>query len=286
METYNEIYLRIRRELRSSGIESSEFEARFIVAHGAGRTREELLAMGKVYASDPKIRRRINESVERRLKGEPLAYILGEWEFYGLPIIVNENVLIPRSDTEILAREAINILQSKGFQTRVLDLCAGSGCVGLAIAANVGDCRVVMGDVSAEALAVCRANMLKNNLSRNTTAIEVDVLNAPQSLLGTFDIIVCNPPYIPTADIDDLDWSVKDYEPHQALDGGEDGLDYYRAITSKWVKRLKPGGHFAFECGINQAAAVRNLLIKAGFVDIKTFEDTLGIERVVTGQMQ
>jgi len=285
METYNDIYLRVRRRLRTAGVESSEFEARLIVAHCSNRTREELLATSNVFATDPKVRERIENSLERRLLGEPLAYVLGEWEFYGLPIIVNESVLIPRNDTELLAEEVIKILRRKIWQTRVLDLCAGSGCVGLAIAKNVADCRIVMGEKSEQALAVCRANMLKNNLSKNVTAIEIDVLDLPQSLLGTFDVIVCNPPYIPTKDIEKLDSSVKDYEPHIALDGGEDGLTYYKAIATNWVKRLKPGGHIAFECGIDQAEAVRQILKKEKFTDIRTYKDTLGIERVVTAML-
>jgi len=285
METYNDIYLRVRRSLRTAGIESSEFEAKFIVAHCAGRTREELLAIGSVYATDSKIKEHIEKSLQRRLSGEPLAYVLGEWEFYGIPIIVNKNVLIPRNDTELLAEEVIKILQRKIFSARVLDLCAGSGCIGLAIAANVSDCRIVMGEKSEEALAVCRANMLKNNLSKNITAIEIDVLDSPQSLLGTFDVIVCNPPYIPTEDIGSLECSVKDFEPNIALDGGEDGLDYYRAITTNWKKRLKPGGHIAFECGIDQAESVRYLLKKEKFTDIKTYKDTQGIERVITAML-
>jgi len=285
METYNDIYLRVRKKLKSAGIESCDFEAKYIVAHCSNRSKEELLAMKQVFATDAKIKERIDRSVERRIAGEPLAYILGEWEFYGVPVLVNENVLIPRIDTEVLVREAVNILKRKAWQSRALDLCAGSGCVGLAIAANVHDCRIVMGDSSEDALSVCRANMLKNNLSRNITVIGIDVLDSPQPLLGTFDVIVCNPPYIPTADLEKLDDSVKNYEPMMALDGGADGLDFYRAITSNWVKRLKPGGHFVFECGIDQAPAVRYLLKKANFTDIKTYKDTLNIDRVITAML-
>lgn len=285
METYNDIYLKVRKMLKSAGIEASELEARLIVAHCAQRSREELLAMGKIYATDLKIKKKIEESVQRRLKGEPLAYVLGEWEFYGIPISVNEHVLIPRNDTELLAHESINILKRKVWQTRMLDLCTGSGCVGLAIAANVPNCRIVMIDSSEQALSVCRTNMLNNNLSRNITTIEADILNKPPAILGEFDLIVSNPPYIPTGDIETLDSSVKDYEPRMALDGGEDGLTYFRAITENWKKLIKPGGNLALECGENQAAAVRYIMKQNGFKDIKTFKDTLGIERVVIGRL-
>jgi len=285
METYNDIYLRVRKTLKNAGIDSSEFEAKLIVAHCAGRTREELLTMGKIFASDIKIKQKIDESLERRLKGEPLAYVLGEWEFYSLPLIINENVLIPRVDTELLAQESINLLKRKVWQTRMLDLCCGSGCIGLAVAANVPGCRIVMIDSSEAALAVCRQNMLRTNLSRHITAMDADILIKPLAILGEYDLIVSNPPYIPTGDITSLDSSVKDYEPHIALDGGEDGLDYYHAIAGNWGKLLKKGGHMAFECGVNQAAAVRYIMKQNGFADIKTYKDTLGIERVITGRI-
>jgi len=286
METYNDIYLRVRKKLKNGGIESSEFEARLIVSHCADRSREELLAMSKIYATDPKIKQRIDESLERRLKGEPLAYVLGEWEFYGLPITVNEHVLIPRIDTEILARETINLLNRKVWQTRLLDLCTGSGCIGLAVAANVPSCRIVMIDYSEKALSICRTNMLKNNLSRHITAMDADILVKPPAILGEFDVIVCNPPYIPTGDIETLDSSVKDYEPIIALDGGEDGMTYFKAVVENWRKLLKPGGNLAFECGEGQAASVRYLMKQNGFGDIKTYKDTLGIERVVIGMIK
>jgi len=285
METYNDVYLRVRKKLKNAGIEASELEARLIVSHCANRPREDILAMGKIFATDPIVRQKIEESLKRRLSGEPLAYVLGEWEFYGLPLIVNENVMIPRVDTEVLARETINLLKRKVWQTRMMDLCTGCGCIGLAVAANVPSCRIVMIDSSEKALAVCRQNMIKNNLSRHITAMDVDILIKPPAILGEYDVIVSNPPYIPTADLDTLDKSVKDYEPREALDGGEDGLDYYHAIATNWSKLLKKGGHMAFECGIGQAAAVRYILKQNGFGDIKTYKDTLGIERVITGMI-
>jgi len=285
METYNDVYLRVRKKLKHVGVEASELEARLIVAHCAGKSREALLAMGNIFATDPEIKRKIDESLERRLKGEPLAYVLGEWEFYSLPLLVNEHVMIPRVDTELLAQEAINLLKRKVWQTRLLDLCTGSGCIGLAVASNVSSCRIVMIDSSEQALAVCRQNMIKTNLSRQITAMDADILQKPPAILGEFDVIVSNPPYIPTADIDTLDTSVKDYEPRAALDGGEDGLDYFRAIIENWSKLLKKGGHLALECGENQAPAIRYLMKQNAFSDIKTYKDTLGIERVMVGMI-
>jgi len=286
METYNDIYLRVRKKLKTAGIDAHELEARFIVTFCAKKSREDLLMMSKIFATDPKIKEKIEECVERRLNGEPLAYVLGEWEFYGITLIINEHVMIPRVDTEVLARETIGLLKRKVWQTRLLDLCTGSGCVGLAVAANVPGCRIVMIDSSEQALAVCRQNMLKTNLSRHITALDADILIKPPAILGEFDMIVSNPPYIPTADIKTLDKSVREYEPVIALDGGEEGLDYFYAITENWSKLLKKGGHLAFECGEGQSAAVRYIMKQHGFGDIKTYKDTLGIERVIIGMIQ
>ena len=281
MLTYNEIYLDTRRRLRAAGITAHDLEARLIVACAAGKTSEELIRSSRLFVPAGTIMRSVNAMVERRLAGEPVAYIVGEWEFYGIPIIVNETVLIPRIDTELLAAEAIRLTRQHGGKLRLLDLCSGSGCIGLAVASHVPGCRIVLADNSEKALAMCRANMLRNNISRNVTAIEVDVLETPPALLGTFDGIVCNPPYIPTGELINLDPSVRDYEPVYALDGGPDGLYYYRAIATNWVSLLKPGGFLILECGAGQAQEVRDILAEGGLKNIKTFIDTLGIERVI-----
>jgi len=283
MNTYNDIYLDSRRKLRAAGVEAHDLEARLIVAHAAGKTKEELLTSSRLYVTDPAIQRLVDEMIERRLGGEPVAYIVGEWEFYGIPIIVNESVLIPRIDTELLADVAIRMIKKRGWQTRLIDLCTGSGCVGLAVASHAPNCRVVLADVSEHALAVCRANMLRNTLSRHVTAIEVDVIETPPALLGMFDAIVSNPPYIPTRELKTLDRSVRDYEPILALDGGPDGLYVIRAIAANWSAMLKPSGILALECGIGQAEAVREIMEDSGFKEIKAYKDTLGIDRVVVG---
>jgi len=287
MDTYNDIFLATRRKLREAGITAYDLEARLIVARASGKTREELISSGRLYVPDSAIKRSVEVMVERRLGGEPVAYIVGEWEFYSLPIIMNESVLIPRIDTELLAGETIKLLRQRGNkQTRLLDLCAGSGCIGLAVAANVPGCRIVLADSSDKALAVCRANMLRNNLSRNVTAIEVNALEPPPALLGTFDVIVCNPPYIPTRDLVTLDPSVRDYEPVHALDGGPDGLYFFRAIATNWTTLLKQGGNIALECGAGQAASVCEILQDSGLSEIKTYIDDLGFERVIIGTVK
>ena len=284
MKTYNDIFLGARRKLRAAGIGAHDLEARLIVAHATGKTREELLNLSRLFVTDIAISKEVDEMVMRRLRGEPIAYIVGGWEFYGLPLVINDSVLIPRIDTEVLASQAIKLIKQMGGKTRLLDLCAGSGAVGLAIAANVPDCRVVLADISDRALALCRVNMLRNRLSRKTTAINADALEAPPSLLGTFDAIISNPPYIPSAQLLGLDPSVRDYEPVTALDGGQDGLEFFRAIAGKWKAVLKSGGYLAFECGEGQAKAVRDIMEGSGFANITSHFDTLEIERVVVGK--
>ena len=234
-----------------------------------------------MYVTDNTFEGKVADLLDRRIAGEPVAYILGEWEFYGLPLTVTRDVLIPRVDTEVLAGSVISELKNNLNGKRILDLCAGSGCVGLAVAANVPFSRVILAEKSPQALKICRANTNRNKLTRNVTSIEIDALEEPPMLLGLFDVIVCNPPYIPTRDIDTLESSVTDFEPHEALDGGADGLIFYKSIAAKWKTVLKDKGRLAFECGIGQAEAVRQILTDNGFTDIKTIKDTLDIERVV-----
>ena len=281
--TYNDLYLDIRRQLRASGIEASTLEARELVCFGTGKTKEELSRDGRLYAS-PELEKAVRNLVERHLAGEPVAYLIGEWEFYGLPLDISKDVLIPRPDTEVLAREAIDYLQTQG-ECRVLDLCTGSGCIGLAVASQTTGTRVVLGEYSDAALKICRQNIRRNGLSGRVVPIQVDALEKPERTLGEFQCIISNPPYIPRADIDGLDASVREYEPHLALDGGEDGLDFYRAIAEKWKDALAPGGRLYFEVGIGQADEVLRIMRRQGFGDIQIIKDLNDIPRVVFGTL-
>lgn len=203
----------------------------------------------------------------------------------GLPIRVTKDVLIPRDDTQVLAETAIDLLRSRPISgTRVLDLCTGSGCVGISLAANVPDCRVVCIDVSRPALDVCRSNVELNRLTRCVTCMDADALRTPPVGIGSFDLIVSNPPYIPTEEIETLDASVREYEPRLALDGGEDGLKFYRAAAEKWSVLLRQGGGMVFECGEGQADAVQAILEENGFENVFRQKDTLGVDRVVAGR--
>ncbi len=282
--TYNNLYLDARRQLRAAGIPNPQLEAREIVCYVTGKSREEFFRDLTLYATS-QVEEQILELTRRRLQGEPVAYIIGEWEFYGLTLDVSREVLIPRIDTEVLAEQAILAARACGGECRVLDLCAGSGCVGLAVAANVPESKVVLADNSEGAMRVCRQNVRRCGLGGQVLCLTADAKLPPLPALWDFDVIACNPPYIPSADILALDTSVKDYEPHEALDGGADGLDFYRAITSKWKGALRLGGRLLFEVGIDQAHDVERLMRENGFEDVQSFPDTQGILRVVSGSI-
>ena len=281
--TYNNLYLDIRQQLRRAGIEAATLEARELVCFGTDKTRDQLTRDGSLYAS-PEVEARVRDLVDRHLAGEPVAYLIGEWEFYGLPLDISRDVLIPRPDTEVLVEQALEYLKPLG-QCRVLDLCAGSGCIGLAVASQVPEARVVLGEYSDAALRICRQNIRRNALSGHVVPMQVNALEKPERALGEFQCIISNPPYIPKADIDDLDVSVKAYEPHLALDGGEDGLDFYRAIAEKWKEALLPGGRLYFEVGIGQADSVLRIMRAQGFGDIQIIKDLHDIPRVVFGTL-
>lgn len=283
-KTYNDLYLDARRELRAAGSEWAQMEARELLAYAAGKTREQLYRDMTLYAGDY-VEKRMAELTARCLAGEPVAYIIGEWEFYGLTLDISPDVLIPRPDTETLVEHAIEFIKPLPDGARVLDLCAGSGCIGLAIAANCPNSRVVLGDISDAALRVCRQNVRRCELSGRVTCMNMDALESPVSALWDFDLIVSNPPYIRRAEMAELEVSVRDYEPALALDGGEDGLDFYRAITGKWKNALRLGGKLMFEVGYDQADPVERLMAASGYEDIKSHQDPAGNWRVVEGTL-
>ncbi len=283
--TYNNLYLDIRRQLKAAGVENAQLEARELICYATDKSREQFVRDAGLYVADS-MEKRIHDLVDRRLAGEPVAYIIGEWEFYGLPLDISRDVLIPRMDTELLAERAILLARAAGEGARVLDLCAGSGCIGLAVAANVPTCRVVLADVSEGALRVCKQNVRRCGLNAQVVCMLADAMQPPAANLWDFDVIVCNPPYIPSADIPGLDISVKDYEPHLALDGGKDGLDFYRGIAERWGNALRLDGSLVFEVGIGQVGDVEMIMAKNGYTDIKTYQDTAGIWRVVEGKVK
>ena len=281
--TYNDLFLDIRRELKKGGVIDTTLEARELVCFGVNKSREELTRDGRLYAP-PELERRVRELTARHLAGEPVAYLIGEWEFYGLPLDISSDVLIPRPDTEVLVDEALPYIQTLG-SCRVLDLCAGSGCIGLAIAAHAPGVRGVLGEYSDAALKICRQNVRRCGLTARMIPMQVNALERPDRALGEFQCIVSNPPYIPRADMETLEHSVRDYEPHLALCGGEDGYDFYTAVVRRWKDALVTGGRLYFEVGIGQADTVLRMMRAEGFGDINVVQDDQGIPRVVYGTL-
>ncbi len=283
--TYNNLFLDARRALRAAGSDSPQLEAQELLRFVTGKTKAQLYRDLPLYAP-PQAADAFQALLRRRLEGEPVAYLIGEWEFYGLPLDITPEVLIPRDDTEVLAERAIHRVRAADGDVRALDLCTGSGCVGLAISHECPDAKVVLADISEPALRVCRQNIRRNGLLGRTVACQADALQNPPALLGDFDVIAANPPYIPTADWAALDHSVRDFEPRLALDGGEDGLTVSRAILDHWVPSLNRDGGLLCEVGQGQAPAVEDLFARRGLSHIQTYPDTAGIWRVVEGQVE
>ena len=281
-KTYNELYLHARSALKQAEVESYTLEARLLASRAAGKTKEAFLRDLTLYTSK-ECEDRLEALLQRRLAGEPLAYITGDWEFYGLPMHVTQDVLIPRMDTEVLVDTAVKALRGRKMDARILDLCCGSGCIGVALAHELPAAHVLMVDISERALEVSRENIRLNRVNRAAT-LRADALEKPPMSIGQFDLIVSNPPYVASFDILTLDSSVRDYEPLGALDGGEDGLTFYRAIIHNWIRALRPGGLLMFEVGEDQAASVRALMREGQLQDVFSVQDTAGIERVVVGR--
>ena len=284
MKTYNDLYMQTRNTLRDHAIEGYTLEARLLVATAAGKTTQELLRDLSLYTS-PEVADKVAALAERRIAGEPVAYITGSWEFYGLPMLITPDVLIPRMDTELLVDAAKELLNGRKMDARVLDLCCGSGCIACAVGHELPAARIVAVDLSARALEVARRNIAANRLSSRVICLQADATASPPMSMGQFDLIVSNPPYIKSADMRKLDPSVRDYEPAWALDGGKDGLKFYKSIIKHWKVVLRPGGYLLFEVGEGQAESVKEMLLTGGFRSVSSKLDTLGVERVVIGKM-
>ena len=246
VKTLSQLYAEARRAIANQEDEqTASLLARDLLCHVTGKTREELIAQRDLYATEQTCMV-MSECVLRVMAGEPLAYVLGQWDFYGMTLTVDKNVLIPRDDTCALTAMAIKQALFLNAAPRILDLCTGSGCIGLAIAHRVKDAKVTLADISKEALTIAKKNITDQKLTGRVTAIGADALKEPMPFLGKFDMIVSNPPYITTKEMEELDHSVKDYEPHLALHGGDDGLMFYRAIAENYQKALKQGGYLCF----------------------------------------
>lgn len=282
--THRELYNRTRNAL--SQIETQQTAsliARDLICTFSGQTPEQMLSALE-YGADPSVVSKVEDGVRRLLNDEPLAYILGEWEFYGLKLFVSPDVLIPRDDTCAVAELAINRTLFLEKDPRILDLCCGSGCIGLAVASRVKDARVTLADISKEALAVAKKNIAQNKLGGRMSIFQVDARKKAPNFLGKFDMIVSNPPYITGEEMKQLPRSVDAFEPHLALYGGEDGLDFYRAILANFTPALKPGGCVCFEFGMGQGDAVCRLLEESDYTVLERKRDYNDRERAVLAQ--
>lgn len=284
VKKYAQLYLEARRSFMTVEPEQMASQlARSLLCYVSGKTYEQMIADRELYASE-EVCNAMEDAVRRVLEGEPLAYILGEWTFYGLTLYVNKHVLIPRDDTCAVAQLAIKRGLYLEQNPRILDLCTGSGCIGLAVANRVKDAHVTLADISPEALAVAKRNVARHQLASRVVCVQADALAPAPEFLGKFDMIVSNPPYITTQEMTELDASVKDYEPHLALHGGEDGMDFYRSILENYTDALKPGGYICFEYDPNQGDEIAYLLENYGYTVLERVRDFNDRERAVLAQ--
>ena len=265
-------------------IENGHREAQIIMSYATGLTDSEMLTRSKELMREEDFHE-YEKRISARVEGMPLQYIVGIQEFMGLPFRVNKTVLIPRFDTEILVEKVLGIIKERGYENpEVLDMCTGSGAIGVSIANKVPGAKVTMADSSDEALHTAMGNAGINKVNKRCIFLVGDMFDTLAET-STYDIIVCNPPYIPTAEIDKLAVEVRKHEPLKALDGGEDGLDYYRVIARDASSHLKSGGILALEIGHDQGKSVTELLAASGmYKDIEVFKDLAGHDRVVTAE--
>lgn len=267
-----------RNLLKENEIEDSDIISRKIVEYVLKFNRNEIIINSDKEIS-PKNKDDYDTLLYEVASGMPLQYIINNQEFYGLDFYVDESVLIPRPDTEILVEEVINIIKNTGF-SRILDICTGSGCIGLSIAKNVDSAKVTITDISDNALEIAKKNMEKLKIT-NVNIIESDMF---EEIEEEFDIIVSNPPYIETEVIDGLSEQVK-REPILALDGGEDGLEFYRELINESHKYLNDDGYLCMEIGYNQKDSVINLIEESGnYKNVYSKKDLEGNDRIVVAQ--
>ena len=284
VKQYGTLYQDTRRALlETENAQDAGVLARMLICHVSGKDHARFLADRDLYAGED-IVEGVEKGLKRLLAGEPIAYILGQWEFYGLPMLVSPKVLIPRDDTCAVAELAIKQALFLDKDPRILDLCCGSGCIGLAVASRVKDAKVTLADVSLDALAVAKENTALNKLTGRVRCVQADALKPAFPFLGKFDLIVSNPPYITGQEMLELPVSVKDFEPHLALYGGEDGLDFYRAIAQNFAPALKPGGYLCFEFGMGQGDDVCQILTENGYTILDITRDYNSRERAVLAQ--
>ena len=262
--------------LTQAGIDEAELDARYILEYITGLNSAQYF----IHSEDIIEKNKAEEFfrlIERRSKRIPLSYVIGTRDFFGLTFKVDKNVLIPEQETELLVEEVIKHSEGKS----VLDMCTGSGCIAISIALFGKPSKVAASDISEKALEVARENA-KSLKAGEISFIQGDMF---ENVTDKFDIIVSNPPYIETGEIDELMPEVRDYIPRLALDGDIDGLKFYRIISKEAVKKLNKNGRIFYEIGYNQSRAVASILLENGFTDVKIMKDYSGLDRIVMAKL-
>lgn len=283
---YREVYQEGSSRLEHAGIEEAVLDARLLLEYVCETDRNTLLVHGGREVTQEEYKR-YQELLEKRAAHVPLQHLTGHQNFMGLDFLVNDQVLIPRQDTEILVEEVLRDLHDG---MRILDMCTGSGCILLSLLQYSNDCEGVGADLSEEALQVARANydrLKREKPEMKAAFLKSDLFRKVAELSGEnkFDLIVSNPPYIRTDVVEGLMPEVRDHEPRMALDGLEDGLHFYREITREATKYLVNGGSLYYEIGYDQSEAVRDIMEQEGFAEIQVVQDYAGLDRVVYGTL-
>ena len=278
--TVNEIYQSGLKLLENNNIENSKFEAQSLLQKAFSLDRVGFI-IHKTDKADENCSHNFLNFIERRISGEPLQYILGEWSFMGFDFKVGRGVLIPRDDTEVVVNLCIDFLENR-TDKKTVDLCSGSGAIAVALD-KISGAKVTAVEIDETAFSYLETNVKENNSS--VKPVMADALKICDTFAdGGLDLIVSNPPYIKSADIETLQKEVQ-LEPRLALDGGEDGCDFYREIVNRWSRKLKKGGALAFELGEGQADAVKALMTEQGFSDFKISLDFGGVQRAIIGTL-
>lgn len=277
MKTYKDTFEYGKNRLLECGIEDAQLDAWLLLEYVSGKSRSWYFVHGQEEITQNWIEK-YQVLVEKRGKHVPLQQLTKEAYFYGMKFFVNENVLIPRQDTEVLVEQVLNLSKEKE-NLKILDMCTGSGCILLSLLANLQKASGTGVDLSEKALEVAKRN--SEELGINISLIQSDLF---EKVSGNYDIIVSNPPYIETSVIEGLMEEVKFYEPRMALDGAEDGLFFYKKIITQAGKYLKENGILAFEIGYNQGKAVSSLMKENKYEKIQVLQDLAGLDRVVIGR--
>lgn len=275
----NEIFLKYKNILKEQNFETYSLDVEVLLMNVTGFSKTQLYTNTEYLLSLDEVQK-FQNFFDRRLKKEPIAYIIGMCEFMGLDFLLNNHTLIPRPDTEILVEKAIQIINEKNFQSG-LDIGTGSGAIAISILKYCSNIQMTATDINKNAIFKAKENAEKNKVLDRISFIESDLF---QNVTEKFDIIISNPPYIKTNIIHQLDDNVKNYEPKLALDGGEDGLIFYKKITSKANEYLAENGFIMYEIGYDQAEDVTQILIENNFNNIEVLKDLAGLDRVIIGK--